>query len=59
MPILEEFDNLYSMEELERAMLQMNLIRATGASGVPIEPIVWGTTDVSREVVLEMYKLFG
>ena len=51
LPVLEEFDNLYSMEELERAISQMNLRRATGASGIPIEPIVWGTTDVSSEVL--------
>ena len=50
-------DCAFTMSELELGLKQMSIRKATGVSGVPIEPILWGTNAQSKKVVLAIYNV--
>ena len=41
LPILDAFDESFSMGELNKALRQMGIRKAPGVSGIPVEAIVW------------------
>ena len=57
LPTLHTFDELFSMGELTKALRQMGIRKAPGVSGIPVEAIVWGTSEDTSYALLLLYNV--
>ena len=57
LPILSTFDEIFPMGELTKALRQMGIRKAPGVSGIPVEAIVWGTSEDTSYALLLLYNV--